>query len=291
MEMPNKLAVGSRDSVLAVRQTRLVIDRLQAAYPALDIQLVTMKTTGDKILDRRLDQIGGKGLFVKELDAALLDGRIDLAVHSLKDLPMELNPDLPVAALFQRGDPRDCLVLGTGQDEVQTIGSSSARRQLQLQKLYPAAAVSSVRGNILTRLEKLDRGDFSALVLAAAGLQRVGLSHRISRYFSTEEMIPAAGQGVLAVQCRRDFPKELLAPIHHLETAQAAAGERAFVKALDGGCSSPVAAFAQICGTQLLLTGFTVTDRGEARIGKITGDADDGARLGETLAKRLKGTD
>lgn len=291
MKQPNKLVIGSRDSHLAIRQTQLVISALQQSYPDVEIELVTMKTTGDKILDKRLDQIGGKGLFVKELDAALLDGRIDLAVHSLKDMPMETNPDSPIGALFQRGDPRDCLVCRENIEEVAVIGSSSARRQLQLQKLYPKAEVQSVRGNILTRLRKLDDGVFSALVLAAAGLERAGLQNRISRYFSTEEMIPAAGQGVLSIQCRRDFPQSFLAPVHHLPTAQAAAAERAFVKALDGGCSSPVAAFAQICGTQLRLTGLYVTASGAIRVDHLCGAPEDGEAIGITLAKKLKGTD
>ncbi len=291
MKGPDKLVIGSRDSCLAVRQTQLVMDALRRAAPALELELVTMKTTGDRILDRRLDEIGGKGLFVKELDAALLEGRIDLAVHSLKDLPVEPDPALPIGALFQRGDPRDCLVLGGQARQVSVIGSSSARRKLQLQRLYPAAAVEPVRGNILTRLNKLDRGDFSALVLAAAGLHRAGMQRRISRYFSTDEMIPAAGQGVLAIQCRQDFPMDLLAPLHHLPTAWAACAERAFVKALDGGCSSPAAAFAQICGAQLRLTGLYAGEDGTVRVGRIDGRPEDGEKLGEQLARKLKGTD
>lgn len=201
---------------------------------------------------------------------------------------MELHPDLPIAALPQRGDPRDCLVLRESCESVTTIGSSSARRKLQLQTLFPDCEVLPMRGNIVTRLRKLDEGQCSALVLAAAGLQRAGLSHRISRYFSTEEMVPAAGQGVLAVQCRRDFPAQLLAPLHHLPTAQAAAAERRFVKTLDGGCSSPIAAFAQICGTELQLTGLTVSELGTPLICRISGAAEQGEQLAEHLANRMK---
>lgn len=288
MKQQRILRIGSRDSHLAVRQTTIVMDALQAAYPNWNLELVTMKTTGDKILDRRLDQIGGKGLFVKELDAALLEGRVDLTVHSMKDLPMETNPELPIATLFRRGNPRDCLVLREGCSEVSVIGTSSARRQVQLSRLYPNAIVESVRGNIHTRLKKLDDGQFSALILAAAGLERAGLAHRISRYFSPEEMIPAAGQGVLAVQCRKDFPIELLQPIHHRETFLAVTAERSFVKALEGGCSSPVAAYGVIQDEELRLIGQYVTPEGEIHTGSITGAAEDGEQLGIQLAKQLK---
>ena len=169
-------------------------------------ELVTMKTTGDQILNRTLEQIGGKGLFVKELDQALRDGRVDFTVHSLKDLPLDVPEDLPLAAFSQRADPRDVLVLPAGAaalDPAKPIGCSSRRRQLQLRALYPGMEFAPVRGNVLTRLRKLDEGAYSALVLAAAGLQRLGLLDRISRYFSVEEMLPAAGQGILAVQTRR----------------------------------------------------------------------------------------
>jgi hydroxymethylbilane synthase len=291
MKQPKEWVIGSRDSHLAVCQTKLVMEALQKAYPKTKLRLVTMKTTGDKILDRSLDQIGGKGLFVKELDAALLEGRIDLAVHSLKDLPMGENKDLPVGALFQRGDPRDCLVMGQGCDTITTIGSSSARRQVQLGQLYPGVAVHAVRGNIVTRLQKADRGDFSALVLAAAGLERIGMTHRISRYFSPKEMIPAAGQGILAVQCRSDFPRELLLPIHDEITAQVSAAERAFVAALDGGCSSPVAAYGEMETGALRLTGLYLAKDGQKQIGSLIGNPEDGVALGEALAKRLKGGD
>ena len=180
------LRVGSRDSKLAVMQTELVLEQIHKRHPEVNIELVTLKTTGDLILDKTLDKIGGKGLFVKELDAALLEGRIDLSVSSLKDLPMEENPELPVVCYAKRGDARDALVLPENtlhQPVGQNIGSSSARRQLQLKALFPDAAVLSVRGNIVTRLAKLDRGEYSALILASAGLKLAGLAHRISRIF------------------------------------------------------------------------------------------------------------
>ena len=181
-----KLRIGSRDSLLAVIQSRLVMDALQAAHPGIELELVTMKTTGDKILDRTLDQVGGKGLFVKELDAALQAGRVDLTVHSCKDLPMELPEGLPIAAFLRREDPRDVLALPEGAAEWDVrlpAGSASPRRRVQLRELFPAAEVRPVRGNVQTRLRKLDEGGYGALILAAAGMKRLGLERRISRYF------------------------------------------------------------------------------------------------------------
>lgn len=192
------IRVGSRESRLAVVQSELVMDAIRAAHPEVGLELVTMKTTGDKILDRTLDKVGGKGLFVKELDAALLDGRVDLTVHSCKDLPMEEDPRIPLAGFSRREDPRDVLVLPQGAEELdpsRPIGCASARRAVQLRALFPGVAVAPVRGNVLTRLRKLDEGQFSALVLAAAGLKRLGLEERITRYFTVEELLPAAGQG------------------------------------------------------------------------------------------------
>ena len=197
------IRVGSRESRLAVVQSELVMDAIRAAHPEVGLELVTMKTTGDKILDRTLDKVGGKGLFVKELDAALLDGRVDLTVHSCKDLPMEEDPRIPLAGFSRREDPRDVLVLPQGAEELdpsRPIGCASARRAVQLRALFPGVAVAPVRGNVLTRLRKLDEGQFSALVLAAAGLKRLGLEERITRYFTVEELLPAAGQGILALR-------------------------------------------------------------------------------------------
>ena len=214
MKQQRILRIGSRDSHLAVRQTTIVMDALQAAYPNWNLELVTMKTTGDKILDRRLDQIGGKGLFVKELDAALLEGRVDLTVHSMKDLPMETNPELPIATLFRRGDnPRDCLVLRAGCSEVSGRSEPPAvtAAGAAFSNCIPMPSWNRCVGIDHTRLKKLDDGQFSALILAAAGLERAGLTHRISRYFSPEEMIPAAGQGVLALACSKGFPNRTAA--------------------------------------------------------------------------------
>ena len=181
-----KIRVGSRESALAVIQSRMVMDAIRQAVPDAELELVTMKTTGDRILDRPLDQIGGKGLFVKELDHVLRDGRVDFTVHSLKDMPMDVPEDLPLAAFSRREDPRDVLVLAEGASQLdpsRPIGCSSRRRQLQLKALFPRMEVMPVRGNVQTRLNKLQDGEYSALVLAAAGLKRLGLEGRISRYF------------------------------------------------------------------------------------------------------------
>ena len=285
--------IGSRDSKLAVMQTELMIHAVTKYHPEIQFELVTMKTTGDIILNQTLDKIGGKGLFVKELDIALAEGRIDCCVHSLKDMPMEENPDFPITALPKRGDPRDVLVLPQMQhfeNITAQIGSSSFRRQIQLKKLFPSCHCLPVRGNIITRLQKLDCGEFSSLVLAGAGVQRVGLSERISRYFSTDEMIPAAGQGILAVQSRKNEDVSFLSCIHNKESEYAALAERAFVRTLDGGCSSPIAAYAQIHGTELKLTGLYAKEhQWEYIIDSVIGNTDNAVQLGEQLAQTMKG--
>jgi len=188
--------IGTRESILAVIQSEMVGQYL--TEKGIEYELVTMKTTGDKILNKTLDKIGGKGLFVKELDHALIEERSDISVHSLKDLPMEVPEELPVIAFSKREDPRDVLVLPEGAEEIdfsKPIGSSSFRRRIQIEKLYPQARVESVRGNVQTRLRKLDEGQYGALVLAAAGLIRLGLEDRIYKYFEPSEILPAAGQG------------------------------------------------------------------------------------------------
>lgn len=287
-----KLRIGSRESRLAVIQSRMVMEAIAKAEPAAELELVTMKTTGDKILDKTLDKIGGKGLFVRELDQALREGKVDFTVHSLKDMPMEVPEDLPLAAFSSREDPRDVLVLPEGVTELdpsKPIGCSSRRRQLQLKKLFPEMRIEPVRGNVQTRLAKLDAGQFSALVLAAAGLKRLGLTNRISRYFEPEEILPAAGQGILVVQTRKGMNTDCLRLVHDEKTACCAKAERAFVRELNGGCSSPVAAHAMVDGETLTLTGFYVSpDETIQRKGSIRGSVPDAETLGRTLARLLK---
>lgn len=287
-----KLRIGSRESRLAVIQSRMVMEAIAKAEPAAELELVTMKTTGDKILDKTLDKIGGKGLFVRELDQALREGKVDFTVHSLKDMPMEVPEDLPLAAFSSREDPRDVLVLPEGVaelDPTKPIGCSSRRRQLQLKKLFPHVDIQPVRGNVQTRLAKLEAGQFSALVLAAAGLKRLGLENRISRYFGVEEILPAAGQGILVVQTRKGMNTDCLRLVHDEKTACCAKAERAFVRELNGGCSSPVAAHATVDGETLTLTGFYVSpDETIQRKGSIRGSVPDAETLGRTLARLLK---
>ena len=287
-----KIRIGSRESKLAVIQSRMVMEAITAQDPRIELEVVTMKTTGDRILNKTLDKIGGKGLFVKELDQALRDGRADFTVHSLKDMPMEVPEDLPLAAFSRREDPRDALVLPEGVTELdpsKPIGCSSLRRKLQLEQLFPQMEVRPVRGNVQTRLAKLQAGEFSALVLAAAGLKRLGLENRISRFFTTEEILPAAGQGILAVQTRAGMDTACLAGFHDPDTTCCALAERAFVRTLDGGCSSPVAAYAVLEMDQITLTGLYVSPDGTImRKGEITGPKAEAEVLGQLLADKLR---
>ncbi len=287
------IRVGSRESALAVAQTWLVLHQIEAAHPEIDFELVTMKTTGDKILDRTLDKIGGKGLFVKELDRALRNGEVDITVHSLKDVPMEVPRDLPLLAFAKRGDPRDAVVLRQGLTALEpgmVIGCSSARRVLQLKKLYPECTVKPVRGNIVTRIAKLDAGEFDALILAASGLARMHLSYRVSRYLEPEEMIPAAGQGILVIQGRSEGDYDFLKSADDPAARASALAERGFVRELDGGCSSPVAAFSVVSGDSIVLTGlYPNPQTGEALVDKISGKTENAEMLGVFLARKMSG--
>ena len=287
--MQSVIRIGSRDSILAVRQAELIRDRISQEHPELDIRIITMKTTGDKILDKSLTAIGGKGLFVKELDRALLDGRIDIAVHSLKDVPMELNPDLPLLAFGKREDPRDVMIYRQGLSELPenaVIGTSSRRRELQLKKLCPAYTFRGIRGNVQTRMRKLEEEGYDGTLLAAAGLKRLGMEHVIGQYFSVNEIIPAAGQGILAVQGRRGEDYSWLACVDDPESRAAAAAERAFICTVGGGCTSPSAAHAQVSGNEVKLTGLYYNeDSGEyfvdsviSEIGRVQGAAENLAR-------------
>ena len=292
METKPKIRIGSRESKLAVIQSEIVQRHLQEKYPEGEITLITMKTTGDKILDRTLDKIGGKGLFVKELDLALMEKRTDLSVHSLKDMPMEVPEELPILAFSRRKDPRDVLVLPKGKTEIdfsKPIGCSSMRRILQFQKLYPQAVFKPIRGNVQTRLRKLDDGEYSATLLAAAGLKRLGLENRISRYFEPEEMIPAAGQGILAVQGRKDTDVSCMEGFADQDALWAALAERSFVRTLDGGCSSPIAAYAKTNGGTMTLLGLYYSETKKVyETGSIQGNCADAENLGKALAEHLR---
>ena len=250
-----------------------------------------MKTTGDRILDRTLDAVGGKGLFVKELEQALMDGRIDACVHSLKDVPMNVAKELPILGYSGREDARDVLVLPTGVsvwDRTKPVGTSSLRRSMQLQKMYSDIEICPVRGNVLTRLQKLDAGEYGALILAAAGLKRLHLEERISRYFEPEELLPAAGQGILAVQGRAGEDDSFLEGFFDDDSRVAAEAERAFVRELDGGCSSPVTAYARVNGEQLILYGFCDTYDGSFARESASGSRGQAEQTGIGLARYMR---
>ena len=288
----DKIVIGSRESKLAVLQSEMVRDYIKEKNPDLEVEILTMKTTGDIILDRTLDKVGGKGLFVKELDKALIDGRSILSVHSLKDMPMEVPEELPLLAFSRREDPRDVLVLPEGVTELdknKPLGCSSLRRTLQLKKIYPDMEVKSIRGNLQTRLRKLDEGQYSGLILAAAGLKRLGLEARISRYFTADEIIPAAGQGILAVQGRKGENYRFLDGYCDTDAWAAGSAERAFVKLLDGGCSSPVAAHAEVYGEEIYLRGLYYNEKdGSYVTGTLRGQRKDAEKLGRELAETLR---
>jgi len=295
--MTRKIVIGSRESQLAVIQSEMVRQYIQQAHPELSVEILTMKTTGDKVLNQPLEKIGGKGLFVKELDAALLDGRSVLSVHSLKDVPMELPEALPLIAYSAREDVRDALILPEGADELdfsKPVGCSSRRRMLQFAQLYPQATFAPIRGNVQTRLKKLDSGEYCATILAAAGLKRLGLLHRVSRYFTTEEMIPAAGQGILAVQGRAGEDYSFLEGYSDQEAAVCARAERAFVRALGGNCSTPVAAYAQVipemdlCNALRLVAFYYDEETGKVYHGGESGNLESPEKLGEALALSFK---
>lgn len=284
-----RIRVGSRGSALAVKQTELVMEALRRADAGLELELVTYTTTGDRIQSVSLEKVGGKGLFVRELDKALLGGEVELTAHSLKDLPMELPPELPIAAFLPREEPLDALVLRKGLTTLPArpvFGCAARRRGIQLAELYPGSEVRLVRGNVPTRLARLDAGEYDALVLAVAGLRRLGLEGRISRRFTPQELLPAAGQGIIAVQCRRGEAYPFLRKINDPAAETAALAERAFVRRMGGGCSDPTAAYAALEGDRLTLTGLYVFS-GMARRMTLTGWAGEAERLGVTLAQRM----
>lgn len=292
--MSSVIRIGSRESRLAVIQAEIVKELIQKNHPEIQVELVTMKTTGDKILDKSLELIGGKGLFVKELDKALLEGSIDISVHSLKDMPMEIPEELPIAAYSRRVDPRDALICRpgcSGVPENGVIGTSSRRRSLQLGKLYPGCTFRGIRGNVQTRLRKLEEEGYDGTILAAAGLRRLNMEHVIARIFSTEEMVPAAGQGILAVQGRKGEDHSFLDCVESAKSRFEALAEREFVAALDGGCTSPVAAHAEANGSELKLTGLYYREEDdtywtETRIGNTADARQLGAALAEDMRRR-----
>jgi hydroxymethylbilane synthase len=260
------IRIATRGSMLALWQANWVKAELERREPGLAVELIVLKTRGDKILDRALAEVGGKGLFVKEIEDALLDGRAEIAVHSMKDLPAELAPGLEVVAIPEREDPRDALVVRPGLDartlaalpQGARVGTSSLRRLCQLRALRPDLLIEPMRGNVDTRLGRVERGDFDAIVLACAGLRRLGHAGRISAALSVEESLPAVGQGALAIECRADdaATRARLRPLDHPSTACAVLAERAALARLQGGCQTPLGAYAVIEGDAIAIRAF-----------------------------------
>lgn len=285
-----QVRIGSRESKLAVAQTNIVINMLKEKYKDIDIQLVTMKTTGDIILNKTLDKIGGKGLFIKELDKALIDNKTDISVHSLKDMPMELDENLPIVAYLKRENPLDVLILPKGAKELdknKPIGTSSKRRSIQLKKIYKDYEFKPIRGNVLSRLEKLDNGEYSALILAYAGLKRLNLLDRVTKVFNEDEVLPACCQGIIAIQGKKGQDYSYLSFLNDKNTEYEAKCERAFVRELNGGCSLPICAFAKIKEDKITLKGFYADDNNYI-IKEAIGNIEDYESIGINLAKQFK---
>ncbi|GKQ99153.1 hydroxymethylbilane synthase [Aeromonas hydrophila] len=289
------LKIATRKSPLALWQANFVKDRLEALYPELQVELVPMSTQGDKILDTPLAKVGGKGLFVKELETAMLEGRADIAVHSMKDVPVEFPEGLGLHTICEREDPRDAFVSNRfGQiDELPqgaVVGTSSLRRQCQLRAARPDLVIRDLRGNVNTRLAKLDAGEYDAIILAAAGLKRLEMAHRITAFIEPEQSLPANGQGAVGIECRLDDHElhALLAPLEHPETRIRVLTERAMNRALQGGCQVPIGAYALVQGEEVWLRGLVGSPDGSRVIrDEIRGPLADGEALGHTLALRL----
>ena len=291
MRKKQVIRIGTRESRLAMWQAEYVAEQIQKFHPEIKVELVPMKTTGDKILHQALDQVGGKGMFVKELDLALREKRTDLSVHSLKDVPMELPEDLPILVFPKREDPRDALVFREKDSEGSRlrIGTSSSRRRVQLRELYPDAEFPLIRGNVQTRLKKINSGEYDGTILAMAGLKRLGLETEADRILEIEEMLPAAGQGILAIQGRAGEDYSYLKELDDKEARIAAGTERAFIRALQGGCSAPSAAYAVVMGENLWLRGMYCPEEGKRYIkGEKKGRTTQAEQLGESLAEELK---
>ncbi len=291
-----RLVIATRRSRLALWQAEHIKERLAALHAGLAIELLPLTTRGDELLDRRLDSAGGKGLFVKELETAMAEGRADLAVHSIKDVPADLPPGFVLAAITAREDPRDALVstriesLGDLYPGV-VIGTSSLRRSAQIAERHPGIEVRLLRGNVDTRLAKLDRGEYDAIVLAAAGLTRLGLEARITRRLEADEMLPAPGQGALGIECvaGRAEVATLLAPLGDGPTTICVRAERAVSRALGGSCALPLAAYAEFRSSMIRLRALVASTDGKRVIRcELEGDAADPQGLGERAASELR---
>lgn len=292
---PSRLVIATRASRLALWQAHHVRDLLLDLYPDCHVDLLEMTTKGDRILDRTLSKVGGKGLFVKELETALLDGRADLAVHSLKDVPVELTTPFSLSTIMKRADPRDAFVSNTYKslDEMPKgtiVGTSSLRRESQIRERYPDLVVKPLRGNLDTRLKKLNLGEYDAIILAAVGLTRLGLKHRIGSYLSIEDSLPSAGQGALGIEIleARTEMQRWLEPLVCVESTSCAVAERAVSKALGGSCQVPLAAYAQISNGDITVRALVAEPDGTVVLrAQATGPVADAQRLGEQAATEL----
>ncbi len=294
--IPKKIVIASRESALALWQAEFIKRWLIELYPQSEISILGMTTRGDQILNISLSKIGGKGLFIKELEQAMAEGRADIAVHSMKDLPMNMPPGFALAAIAKREDPRDAFVsnhyksldaLPAGS----VVGTSSLRRESQLRARFPYLQVQPLRGNVQTRLRKLDEGQYAAIILAAAGLKRLGLADRITTVLSPELSLPAVGQGALGIEClsERTDLIELMKPLHHIKTGQCVESERAMSRELGGSCQVPLGGFAEIIEGKLVLRGFVASPDGSRMLSaQLNGDPTAGKTMGIHLAKDLK---
>ncbi|MBD9433052.1 MULTISPECIES: hydroxymethylbilane synthase [Achromobacter] len=295
MSLPQRLVIATRASRLALWQAEHVRDRLRTLYPACAVELLTLTTRGDQILDRTLSKVGGKGLFVKELENALLDGRADLAVHSLKDVPVDLQAPFELCAVLDRADPRDAFVSNTHGSLADlptgaVVGTSSLRRESQIRARYPELVVKPLRGNLDTRLGKLDKGEYDAIVLAAAGLERLGLGSRIRSLLEPEDSLPAAGQGALGIEIRddRDDMRAWLAPLVSADTTSCVVAERAVSRKLGGSCQVPLAAYAEIAGGTLSLRALVASPDGVRMVHTArSGPVAEAQAIGEAAAQAL----
>jgi hydroxymethylbilane synthase len=285
------IVIGTRTSDLALWQANTIKDNLETHWPGLSCRLELFITKGDKTLDKPLPEIGGKGLFTAELEAALRDGRIDLAVHSLKDLPTEDTPGLTIGAICQRADVRDVLIAANGNSLANlpagaVVGTSSLRRKAQLLAYRPDLTVRPIRGNVGTRVGKVEKGGYDAVILAAAGISRLGMDNMVSDWLPFEVMLPAPGQGALAVQCREDDEKtkNLLAAINESAVRSCVTAERTFLSALGGGCSLPVGAHAVIEGEMIQMVAVVAAEDGSQVI-RLSGTGQDPQHLGKEMAQ------
>ena len=291
-----RIVIASRESALAMWQARHIQARLAELAPGTPTEILGLTTEGDRRLDASLAKIGGKGLFVKELEEALASRRADIAVHSVKDVPMTLAPQFTLAAICEREDPRDAFVSNryaavAALPDGARIGTSSLRRECQLRARHPALAIEPLRGNVPTRLKKLDEGRYDAVIVAAAGLKRLGLGARITRLLDPGESLPAPGQGALGVECLKGRPEllELLSGLNHGATAGCVAAERAVSRALSGSCNVPLGAYAEARGGKLHLRAFVgAPDGSRVAADEMEGPAGDPEALGAALAERLK---